>query len=329
MFEPMRFTISMAALLVVACRGTPRSSDEQRRDAAVQEVARDAGDGVQRKAVPCIPKAANVSLGLRDDDGRVGGHTAICWGGRCIELALAEDSATVVPPPGRPSAWIDPVTIHDDKGVKAACLGDKCTPLGPHLSEAVATQPADAAAVTTDRKLVVVGTEVWKIAADRKLELKPPVAAFGSDPAKIVQVAVAGAWLVVTWASTRCHDPTNWADPACGLFSQLVDSTGVNRGTELEFFSGGFVGQFDAGLFYTADRTVPDVRLLEISSGKLVWKLDHGVGFKILDTLRVQPGLLAILLRDGFVGYRLVDFTAGPGDPIRITTSRYLPFCED
>jgi hypothetical protein len=322
----MHLVLSIAALLVVACRGTPASGDERRRDATVPEAPRDAGDGVLRKAVPCVPKAADVSLGLGPEaDRSVGGHAAICWDGRCIELALGEDDATVISPPGRPTAWIDPAVIRDHQGAKAACAGDACTPLGPQLAGALGTRTD--VAVTTDRKVVVAGLEAWSVAGDRKLALKPPVRMFGARPAKVARLAVAGTWLIVTWASTECRDPANWADPACGLNSQLVDSAGANRGTELAYFSGGVVGQFDQSLFFTANQTVPDVTLFDIQTGVRVSELAHGVGFKILDALRVRPGLLAMLMRDGFVGYRLVNFIAARDRPIEITTDRYLPFC--
>ena len=113
------------------------------------------------------------------------------------------------------------------------------------------------------------------------------------------------------------------------MYGQLVDSTGKNRGLDLEYFDSGALGQFDDTLFFVTSGGVPYMSLFDIDTGRRRWDLGMlGVAFKILDAVRVRPGLVALLLRDSFVGYRLINVIASATHPPEITMIRYLPFCE-
>lgn len=293
----MRRALVLVAL--VACRG----GESREHDGAPPHDAAVDAAAVRTKAIPCVPKDARPTLEVHDE------AAATCWGDRCIELALAADTATPSPRAGPPAAWYGP-----DAGPTAK--------LGPRLA---ATR---ARTLTSDGKLAVVGTEVWSVAADAPVALRPPLNVFGG-PAKIVRVRPVGPWLVATWVSEACLDPANWADPACGLYGQLVDRTGRNHGVDLTYYDPGPIGQFDDTLFFVTSQTVPGLALFDIATGNRRWQLgDLGIAFKILDAARVKPGLVAMLLRDGFVGYRLLTVSASDRHPPDLVTIRYLPFCE-
>jgi hypothetical protein len=326
-----RSWIGPVGIALASCHGepAPRPADPPREPAGSAGSATDPV-AIATRPVPCISSLAEVTLAAVDDN-----EAALCWNGRCVGLALSEDEAKPVVAK-RPSEWLHHATIRD-RGGPAACVDDACTPIGGrhaaaiHDANAAAIHDANAAAIpTADRKAVAIGNAVWSIADDRPMPLHPPPA-FGSNAAKPYRTIVAGPWVVVTWVSAACSDPSNPMIPECNRWAQLVDSTGVARGSDLEGYDPAAVGQFDDNLWFVASRTLPNIAFLDIASGKLVRELDRprlGVLFRIVDAIRIRPGLMAVLLLDDFVGYHLLQLIGDSSHPLEVTKLRYLPFCE-
>jgi len=110
-------------------------------------------------------------------------------------------------------------------GVPSACVGKRCTKLGPRAAAAAAEVTPEDLSVTGDGKVLVVeeggSRSAWRVDRDRSLRLAPPPRRHPGGEFGLMSIQIASGVMVATWED--CAGP-------CGL-STLVDSNGKNLGT--------------------------------------------------------------------------------------------------
>jgi hypothetical protein len=218
--------------------------------------------------------------------------------------------------------WVPP---HVDVIGNSLCLGATCKKLGKKLQAAVATSRATPETSggqrtfpgTTDLAAVVVGREVWSVAADKPLQLAG-AKKVGADKPVVTEVTVAGALLLVDWS-------------ACGVrctTSIVYDSAG--RALAPEVGGGGSLIELSAKhLVRVAEYAA--VHVYDRATGKLLASLeldaDPGGG----DAVRLADDELAILFRpQGGNGSLLVRLNVVELDKkysLKTKEKTFLPEC--
>jgi hypothetical protein len=191
------------------------------------------------------------------------------------------------------------------------CLGRLCKPLGPKLS-AVIADPDLTPRATTDLKAVIVVNEVWNVAKDKRLDLRPPRAASKTDVVR--RVDVAGEWLVVHFAD--CAGPCAHA--------WIFDANGKTRSTELGG-GGKVIGLDDEYFAVVSEYSAVDV--ISMKAGKLLGERDGADIGDFRDAVRLDDDSLATLRTDAMGSRSRVTIVfRGSGNPW-VQGDMFLPSC--
>jgi hypothetical protein len=262
--------------------------------------------------VPCVPRGDGPRLLSSNGD------PVVCWGGGCMKLVDRDPAVLVAAPAERAASTAAGPEVVERDGSAQVCLAAECTPLGPKLAARVARERKrkDAAGVdaTTDRKVVVIGDEIWNVATDKRVRPRTPARYSGhEDPPTVAGVDVAGNLLVVSWSN--CAGP-------CTV-SQLVDDAGKNRGAAVD---GGFVLALDGQRFVIVSEYAA-LRVFD-AAGKPLGRLEGGSDPNAAQVIALDESTIGILRTDGDDAYRLVVVAAAVDVPLRVQSERFLPVCQ-
>jgi hypothetical protein len=176
----------------------------------------------------CAPKDADAPQLLA---GAAAGSVVACWKqdgapDACIELSRAAAPRRLTE---APIAW--PVTelavgVRDLGAGPAACAGATCKRLGPTIRAAIAKAKAlgeghyTTPHVTDDLRLLAIENQLFSIADDRRVRLRPPAdLPAAPEPPRLAGVELVGNLAIASW--TTCAGPC--------LVSAVVDGKGAGR----------------------------------------------------------------------------------------------------
>jgi hypothetical protein len=186
---------------------------------------------VPTRAVPCVNVPAKLALRS------LAGDPVVCADTTCLRLDLDRLSATLVDPPAAPVALPTSAGVRQLAGQWSACRDTACKPVGPRLATALEHAASDDMSATFDLTTVVVADQIWNVAADRTVTLRPPEIR-PNGPERTITVV--GDVLLVKWGG-------GCTDSMC-LVSHVVD----RRGRELGWVeAGGRVVRLDNDHFLT------------------------------------------------------------------------------